>query len=343
MISGHQDELSEIQAENSFEWKIANFLSLSSDVGKYYQSPTLSFAKSSWNLQVYPRGNNVQNETVNWISVYLRGQDLTDVPFSISCSLGIMKADGYVQKVVDKKMNFDSEKPVVGEPRFCQRDELVRRKAELLPNDDFTITCTMKHTSVKILGVTSPNMSLIELERLATDFKDLYAYKRDCDVIIKVKDKIFDVHRSVLIARSSKFRSKFEQEVGSNNSTVISIDHSDPESFEDFLKYLYTGKVESISPHKALSLYRTAEEYDVKELKSFCVEYMMRNLTAENVSEVASLAERYKEHELFSVVEIFFSEHYSKIIITVEWMSLLQKDCVLANMLLIAKANRENR
>ena len=155
-----------------------------------------------------------------------------------------------------------------------------------------------------------------------------------------MKDKEFRVHRSVLIARSTVFESMFEHDMKEKKTGVINIDDCDPDSFGDFLQYLYTGKAENVSPRSALHLYCTAHKYDVKELKSFCVAYLMRNLTVENICDVVTLAEQYDEEELHSAAQVFFSKNVGRVLSTVKWETLLQENYRLANKLLKEMATK---
>lgn len=175
---------------------------------------------------------------------------------------------------------------------------------------------------------------LSELNKLSENFKDLFANKETCDVTFKVKDKEYKAHRSVLIARSSVFAATFRHNTLERQTGVITILDCDPVSFQQFLDYLYTGKLEELSFLSAQNLYYTSEKYDVQELKAFCVEYLMQCLTVENVCEIAVFADKYDETQLYKMVQDFFNKNSCKILLTSQWENLLKKDHRLANKLL---------
>lgn len=176
----------------------------------------------------------------------------------------------------------------------------------------------------------------IDLEKLSTDFKDLFSSKKSCDVVIKVKDKQFHAHKSVLTARSSVFGLLFwnQHDQKEKEISVISIDDCDPDSFLVFLKYLYTGKAENVTSRIVLQLYCIADKYCVQELKSFCVTSMLKNLTPENVCDIATLAEKFGESQLLSAAMIFINKNIVRIFSAVNWERLLSRNPPLANKLL---------
>lgn len=172
------------------------------------------------------------------------------------------------------------------------------------------------------------------MEKLSDNFKHLFGDKETCDVTLKVMDKEYKAHRSVLIARSSVFAATFKHDTLERQTGVIIISDCDPDSFQEFLDYLYSGKLEELSYRSALNLYYTSDKYDIEELKSFCVEYLMQSLTIENMCEVAVFADKYEETELFAAVQDFFNKNVCKIFETSEWDCLMKKDTRLASKLL---------
>lgn len=162
LISGFKDELYESSGELGIEWKVADFFFLSEEAGCYYQSPPFTFAKSTWNLQLFPGGDNIQSDPTPYISVYLRGSNFMEPPNTVNFTLGMKKADGAVEKIVDnKKHNFDEKNSAAGQQKFYQRSEILRRKAELTPKGGFILTCTVKHGTMKTLEVATQQMKLV--------------------------------------------------------------------------------------------------------------------------------------------------------------------------------------
>lgn len=174
-----------------------------------------------------------------------------------------------------------------------------------------------------------------ELDVLSDNFKDLSTNKVSCDTVLQVKDREFKAHKTILMARSSVFAAMFQHDTLEKQTGFIDIPDCDPDSFQEFLDYLYCGKLEDISYHSAFHLYITSSKYDVQKLKQFCVEYLIESLTIDNVCDIVKLADQYSDEKLMAAAQFFFNESWSKIFVTTEWESLLKDDYRLGNKLLM--------
>lgn len=137
------------------------------------------------------------------------------------------------------------------------------------------------------------------------------------------------------MARSSVFAAMFQHDTLEKQTGFIDIPDCDPESFQEFLDYLYCGKLEDVSYHSAFQLYITSHKYDVQKLKEYCVEYLIESLTADNVCDIVKLADKYDDEKLLFGAQDFFNENWSKIFVTTEWVNLLKNDYRLGSKLLI--------
>lgn len=172
------------------------------------------------------------------------------------------------------------------------------------------------------------------LEKLSDNFKAAFGDKETCDVTLKVQDKEYRAHGFVLMARSSVFAANFKHDTLERQTGVITIPDCDPDSFQEFLEYLYSGKLEELSFRSALNLYYTANKYDVEDLKVFCVEYLMQCLTVENICDIAVFADHYDETQLYKEVQEFFSQNFLEIFLIPDWENFMKKNYRLANKLL---------
>lgn len=185
----------------------------------------------------------------------------------------------------------------------------------------------------------------LELETLSENFKSLFTHKDTCDVILRVKERDFHAHKTVLMARSNVFASMFHHDSLENQTGIITIPDCDPDSFHQFLEYLYSGKLDDISFQDVLHLYSTSDKYNVQELKTFCVEYMTQNLNEDSVCDVVILSDLYEETALFSAAQDFFNKNANKIVETPHWENLMKKNYRLANRLIkdvLSKTTSEN-
>lgn len=183
---------------------------------------------------------------------------------------------------------------------------------------------------------------LTEVHTLSDNFKSLFVNKENCDTTLLVQGKEFKAHEVVLVARSTVFADIFQHDTSVKQTRVITIPDCDSGTFQQFLEFIYCGKLEKISFCSATHLYETSHKYGVQELKAFCVDSLAENMTEENFREVVILADKYGDARLFSAVQGFFSKDPSKIMDTIEWKCLLENNYDLAKELLKGMATKFN-
>lgn len=179
-----------------------------------------------------------------------------------------------------------------------------------------------------------------ELETLSENFKSLLFNKESCDTTLLVKGKEYKAHRAVLMARSSVFHAMFQHETSEKQTGIVNIPDCDAESFQEFLEFLYTGKLDDPSPNRTLHLYEIAEKYNVEEVKTLCSEFLMENWTIETLCDVVILADKYDDANLLSAAQCFFTKHLSDILVTPQWGCFMENNHRLANTLLIAMSSK---
>ena len=87
------------------------------------------------------------------------------------------------------------------------------------------------------------------------------------EVVFQVGDSTFPAHKFVLAARSPVFRAMFEADMKEARTGRVNIVDAAPDIFEQFLQFLYTGKL--IKP-ASKQLGYVAEKYEVRTLSSLC-------------------------------------------------------------------------
>lgn len=162
--------------------------------------------------------------------------------------------------------------------------------------------------------------------------------KDNYDVILQVKDQNFNAHKFILMARSPVFAAMFRHDTLEKQTGIVNIPDCDPDSFHEFLEYLYCGELKNVAFRSALHLYKTADKYVVEELKTFCIEYMERFLSKDNVCDVLILADMYGETDLLSAAENFMQLNAYAVIDTTTWQSFLKNHYPLANRVIKAIA-----
>lgn len=179
---------------------------------------------------------------------------------------------------------------------------------------------------------------------MQSDYRQLLQKGVESDACLVVSGKEFPVHRCVLRSRSTVFEAMFSHETTEKESGRVLINDLDPESFGDFLEYLYTGSVgDDLSDDNVFGLYAAADKYDLSTLKSECVSHMRRTLSVDSFCDVMNVALRHREKYLLQSAVNFFKENLSRIIVTSKWQQFLEDNSTSANELLIKALGAEGK
>lgn len=133
----------------------------------------------------------------------------------------------------------------------------------------------------------------------------------------------------------------FQQDTTEKRTGIVKINDCDADTFQQFLEYLYSGKIEGVSFDIAFQLYNTSAKYNVQELKMFCAKCMIQNLTGQNIYDVVILANKYDEAMLKTEAQEFFNRNVDEILKSNEWGNFLKTNYSLANKLLIAMSQNK--
>lgn len=158
---------------------------------------------------------------------------------------------------------------------------------------------------------------------------------RNHDLILKVGDKELRAHRDILRARSRVFESMLDHDMKEKNSGVIDIRDCNVQAMEQFLTYVYCGKVENLDKSNMLELYYVADKYEMMGLKAECTHFIKNSLSQTNICNVIQLASKHTDSYLLEQATNYFIDNALDIMRTVEWQLFLKENPTVANELLI--------
>ncbi len=116
------------------------------------------------------------------------------------------------------------------------------------------------------------------LEKIA----GLYAERLLSDIVLEVGGKQYASHRLILCASSDVFQVMLMNPNWSESQEKIIVlqeEHDCAKVFPEFLKYLYTGIIH-INHSLVLPLVALADKYNVRDLVTLCVEYMLKHIVS---------------------------------------------------------------
>lgn len=103
-------------------------------------------------------------------------------------------------------------------------------------------------------------------------------------------------HKFVLAVSSPVFYAMFYGELAERKNKIVLPD-CDSESFLEFLRFLYSDKVD-LSGRCVMQISYLAKKYIVPELETKCTNFLKENLSPENVFDILPLAKKFDEAEL---------------------------------------------
>ena len=126
------------------------------------------------------------------------------------------------------------------------------------------------------------------------------------DVVIKCKDKTFDVHRVIIASQSPFFKSKLERWETDDRS--IDMSDLDPQIVEAIIKFVYAEKVPNIST-LAPDLLAASEQYQLSALKNLCEKTLIKRLTDSSALSLLKLAISHNAQDLQAKVQEYIDLH----------------------------------
>lgn len=121
----------------------------------------------------------------------------------------------------------------------------------------------------------------------------------DCDVTFRVGEtgEVVMAHKYVLGSRSSVFYAMLYGPLAEKGDILIT--DMEPHTFQCLLRYIYTEDV-TLSGDDVLAVMHAANKYAMVGLEDRCVNFLMQNLTAENICSVLESAHCFSKESVRS-------------------------------------------
>ncbi|CAL7941032.1 unnamed protein product [Xylocopa violacea] len=141
------------------------------------------------------------------------------------------------------------------------------------------------------------------------------------DLVIQVHGKPIHVHKAILKIRCHYFRSMFQDHWVENSQSIIEHDQFSYDTYNTFLKYLYTNEID-LPAENALELLDLANVYSENRLKRRCIQMIKKGITVENVTFLYSTSIKYNAKELEECCFRFALNHMTTVIQTENFSKL---------------------
>ena len=113
-----------------------------------------------------------------------------------------------------------------------------------------------------------------------------------CDVRLRVEDKEFSAHRSVLAASSDFLHALLVGGWKESGENVIRLDGVDANSFRALLSFIYSGELHAHDVDELFQLLVSAEHLGITTARPICVERLQERLDLPNALRMCLLAQQ---------------------------------------------------
>ncbi|CAG5073109.1 Similar to spop-b: Speckle-type POZ protein B (Xenopus laevis) [Cotesia congregata] len=278
-----------------------------------YTSVNSSCTKYEWrisNLDLHLRASNTG------LNSYL-----SSPPFSA------VDADRVHTMMKKDHLLFDSVERTVLE---LSKKKLLENESKNIPNNSLTVGLEL--TIYESCNNSTEDFFVPSKRPMSEDYKTLYSSKIGSDVLINVDGQKFSAHKTILIARSVIFTSKFLMETD-KEIKELELQDITPNNFEKLLEFIYTDEVRDLDIH-AYDLLEAANKYLIQTLKDLCEESISRTLSETNVFKALRLADRLNSKSLLKCVMDFIYLNINDLIETQDYLKLENENPDLAFRLL---------
>ena len=130
---------------------------------------------------------------------------------------------------------------------------------------------------------------------------------KSSDLVLKVADRKFHVHRAVLILCSPVFETMLSSDFKEKTSKEISLPGKDATEIEQMLRGIYPDQDLFISKENCLALLKLSTEYQIDRLNTRCQEYLSHWCRYDNMTPEMTVDEAL---EVIIVSQRFFVEEW---------------------------------
>ncbi|XP_044050495.1 kelch repeat and BTB domain-containing protein 4 [Siniperca chuatsi] len=141
------------------------------------------------------------------------------------------------------------------------------------------------------------------------------------DVTITVDSKEFHLHRLVLSAQSSFFRSMFTSNLKESHNRSIELKDVSATVFQLLIDYIYHGTIK-LRVEELQDTYEMADMYQLTALFEECSRFLSRTVEVKNCLQVMWLADRHSDQELYTAAKHCAKIHLTQLHLTEEFLNL---------------------
>ncbi|XP_043479766.1 speckle-type POZ protein B-like [Leptopilina heterotoma] len=200
--------------------------------------------------------------------------------------------------------------------------ELCKKFGKAVPKD-VLLKCKLSVFDSLTTVEEEPPVKRRKFNDLMENMTSLLSNENFKDVRFKLEDKEFTAHKTILAIQSPVFAAMFNNKMSEELTSTVEIKDIKPEIFQQMLNFVYNVEVEDLDK-VALELFYVAEKYELKDLKTNCIDNLQKNLSAKTVIKTLDMADLYSLSDLKSECLKLLSTKWDVISKRKEWKNLVK-------------------
>lgn len=301
--NGVIEELKMVGTVSSYKWRIKDFSINLKNTKHFMESPVFPIKYFNVDvfrvMRIYPRSIEGFPLDEDSLSILISNHHNWNITSRLTTIILILNNENH-RLFGTVAMPF--------QPWHIKYNAILDATNGILIDDTLTILCeTISYTTDCTIKVCD-------------DYETLFENGTSSDVVFTADGKEFNLHKSILMARSPVFQAMFEHSMKENAENVVEIVDVKHEVLNELFRFIYAGKVNAIESI-AEDLLVAADKYLVQDLKTMCETDLCLNISVDNVLQYISLASMNNATELKSQAISFFVSNSEDIVDGTEFES----------------------
>jgi hypothetical protein len=222
------------------------------------------------------------------------------------------------------RIKLSSANNIVVLPDIFPHSTLPKILKNLLSGGELVINCFLRIYSSE----TAKDSKSSDLKN---DLTDLYEKSTLSDFAILCGGKTFPCHKSILASRSDVFTKMFENKTATeNNKNEVELEDFQPETLEDFMKFLYSDEI-NVTRYISVDLLLLADKYNVPLLKKKCEIGLGSHIALDNAIDLITVSSRIQASILLQRTAKFIFQHLKELVDTTKWNEMVEANPKLMN------------
>ena len=147
------------------------------------------------------------------------------------------------------------------------------------------------------------------------------------DVTLQVGNVSIGANRMVLACCSTYFETMFKSKMKERYESTIPITGVDGNIADTLVNYMYNGQI-TIDNGSVMDILAGADYFQLDEVKQFCFEYLLNQISLDNWYHVQTAAKLYRSDQLQKQVSKFITDRFDEVVQALDFHTFSKNDII---------------